>query len=252
MRLPASTGFPYEATLNDAGLRASSRSEIYKSALFMASRPPPSCPDNRDLMLATAAEKPFDRPGWLFELKYDGFRVLAIHQGETRRVLSRRGNDLSGCFPEIVACLGALPELVLDGELVVLDERGKPQFERLRRRALLKKPTSIEQAARSEPAAIFAFDLLILGGRDMRKLPLLKRKEALQKTLSESKRIRSVQHVGEMGKRLYDAACGLSLEGIVAKRADAPYSAGRSRDWIKIRTPQGRQLQDERSEQWGG
>jgi bifunctional non-homologous end joining protein LigD len=55
-----------------------------------------------------------------------------------------------------------------------------------------------------------------------------------------------------MGKRLYDAACGLSLEGIVAKRADAPYSAGRSRDWIKIRTPQGRHLQDERSEQWGG
>ena len=61
-------------------------------------------------MLATPAEKPFDRPGWLFELKYDGFRVLAIHQGETRRVLSRRGNDLSECFPEIVACLGALPE----------------------------------------------------------------------------------------------------------------------------------------------
>ena len=180
---------------------------------------------HRDLMLATSAEKPFDRPGWLFELKYDGFRVLAIHQGETRRVLSRRGNDLSGCFPEIVACLGALPELVLDGELVVLDERGKPQFERLRRRALLKKPTSVEQAAQSEPAAIFAFDLLVLRGRDMRKLALLKRKEALQKALGQSQRIRPVQHVGEMGKRLYDAACGLTLEGIVAKRADAPYMA---------------------------
>ena len=116
----------------------------------------------------------------------------------------------------------------------------------------LQRALHFTQAARSEPAAIFAFDLLILGGRDMRKLPLLKRKDALQKALGEPKRIRSVQHVGEMGQRLYDAACGLSLEGIVAKRADAPYTAGRSRDWIKIRTPHGRHLQEQRSEQWDG
>jgi bifunctional non-homologous end joining protein LigD len=201
-------------------------------------------------MLATSASKPFDRPGWLFELKYDGFRVLGIHEGERTRVLSRRGNDLAHCFPEIVACLRVLPDLVLDGELVVLDEHGKPQFERLRRRALLKKHTSVEHAASVEPAAIFAFDILSLRGKDIRKLALVKRKAALENILRDSQRIRPVQHIGEMGTRLYEAACSLGLEGIVAKRADAPYSAGRSRDWIKIRTPQGRDVQEERSEQW--
>jgi bifunctional non-homologous end joining protein LigD len=77
-----------------------------------------------DLMLATSAAKPFDRPGWVFELKYDGFRVLAIRQGDEARLLSRRGNDLSVCFPEIVECLRDLPDSVLDGELVVLDDQG--------------------------------------------------------------------------------------------------------------------------------
>jgi bifunctional non-homologous end joining protein LigD len=70
-------------------------------------------------MLAASAVKPFDRPGWIYELKYDGFRVLAIRRGEHIRLLSRRGNDLAPCFPEIVACLGELPDVVLDGELVV-------------------------------------------------------------------------------------------------------------------------------------
>jgi len=206
---------------------------------------------HNDLMLATSAGRPFDRPGWIFELKYDGFRVLSGHQDDTTRLLTRRGNDLADCFPEIVACLRELPDLVLDGELVVLDEHGKPHFERLRRRALLKKRTSVDGAARTEPAVMFAFDILMLRGKDMRKLPLLKRKEALQKTLGSSQRIRPVQHVGEMGKRLYEAACGLELEGIIAKRADAPYTAGRSHDWIKIRTPHGRHVQEQRGERWG-
>ena len=90
---------------------------------------------------------------------------------------------------------------------------------------------------------LFAFDALVVGGKDLRNLPLLRRKEALHNALSASQRIRPVQHVGEVGKRLYDAACGLGLEGIMAKRADAPYRAGRSGDWIKIRTPHGRHVQ---------
>src|SRR4051812_5857933 len=100
---------------------------------------PPSKITHRELMLATESKRAFDRAGWLFELKYDGFRVLAVHDGERARILSRRGNDLSASFPEIVACLRMLPELVLDGELVVLDQEGKPQFERLSRRARMKK-----------------------------------------------------------------------------------------------------------------
>jgi bifunctional non-homologous end joining protein LigD len=201
-------------------------------------------------MLATAASKPFDRPGWIFELKYDGFRVLAIRDKRGARLLSRRGNDLAGSFPEIVSCLRELPDMVLDGELVVLDDSGKADFERLRRRAILKKSVSIEHAAKTDAAALFAFDVLVFGGKDVRKLPLLKRKEIVQDALQGSQRVRPVQYVGEQGVRLYEAAAALGLEGIVAKRADAPYKAGRSSDWLKIRTPHGRHVQEKRSEDW--
>ena len=202
-------------------------------------------------MLATPASKPFDRAGWIFELKYDGFRVLAIRNGDEMRLLSRRGNDLLPCFPEIAACLRQLPDIVLDGELVVLDEKGKPVFEAVSRRARTRRPISVEAAARRDPAVVFAFDVLSLRGKDVRKLPLLKRKEIVQNALRDSQRIRPVQYVGEQGQRLYDAACGLQLEGVVAKRADSPYKAGRSKDWLKIRTPHGRDVQAERSEKWG-
>lgn len=207
---------------------------------------------HHDLMLATPAAEPFDRPGWIFELKYDGFRVLAVKATDTVRLLSRRGNELAPCFPEIVASLDELPDLVLDGELCVLDDQGKPQFERLSRRARMKRSVNVEAAARAEPAVLFAFDILSLRGKDLRELPLLKRKKYLSDLLRRSQRVRPVQHVGEQGTRLYEAASALQLEGIVAKRADAPYKAGRSKDWLKIRTPYGRHVQEERSEKWGG
>jgi bifunctional non-homologous end joining protein LigD len=203
-------------------------------------------------MLATSVSKPFDRPGWIFELKYDGFRVLGIRDVESVRLLSRRGNDLSAAFPEIVACLRELPDIVLDGELCVLDDQGKPQFERLGRRARMKRTVSVTAAAREEPAVLFAFDCLSFKGKDVRKLPLLRRKKYVQDALQRSQRIRPVQHVGEQGVRLYDAASALQLEGIVAKRADSPYTAGRSKEWIKIRTPHGRSTQEERSQEWHG
>jgi len=195
---------------------------------------------HRHLMLATSAAKPFDGPGWLYELKYDGYRVLAIRRGAKTRLLSRRGSDLAACFPEIVAGLDKLPDIVLDGELVILDRGGKPQLDRLRRRARLKNEISILNAAHWEPAAILVFDILRLGAKDLRKLPLLKRREiartALHRAMGSFKRIRLVQQVGGTGSGLYQAAAALGLEGIVAKRADSPYRAGRSKDWVKIRT----------------
>src|SRR4051812_32961853 len=114
--------------------------------------PPPI--SHRDLMLAQKAAKPFDRPGWLYELKLDGYRVLAIRDGAGVRLLSRRGNDLAASFPEIMADLIALPEMIADGELVVLDAEGKPQFERLQRRARFRRPDAIAKAARGDPAAV--------------------------------------------------------------------------------------------------
>ena len=109
------------------------------------------------------------------------------------------------CFPEIAACLRELPDIVLDGELVVLDEVGKPQFERVSRRARTRKLISVQAAAKRDPAALFAFDILDLRGKDLRNLPLLKRKQLLQDALRSAQRIRPVQYVGEQGQRLYDA-----------------------------------------------
>ena len=87
---------------------------------------------HQDLMLCTATGKPFTRAGWLFELKYDGFRALIVKHRKQTRLLSRRGRDMSNSFPELIACLHDLPDLVIDGELVVLNDMGALQFERLR------------------------------------------------------------------------------------------------------------------------
>jgi ATP-dependent DNA ligase len=219
---------------------------------------------HKDLMLATSADKPFDRARWVWEAKYDGFRALVLRDANGVRLLSRRGNNLAGSFPELVACVmdlhvtstqnnaseKLLPELALDSELVMLAGDGKPDFERLCRRALLKKRITVENAAKVEPAVLFAFDALVIGRKDLRKLPLIKRKEALQSVLGTSQRVRPVQYIGEGGTRLYAAVCGLGLEGVVGKRADSRYKAGRSGDWIKVRTPAGKSVQEKRSEQW--
>jgi len=192
-------------------------------------------------MLATPGSAPFDKPGWLYELMYDGFRVLVIRERGRVRLVSRRGTNLSKSFPEIVAGMSEMPNAVLDGELVILDARGVPQFDRLRRRALLRKDVAIQNAALWEPAAIFVFDILSLRGKDLRALPLLKRREVartvVRRALGSFNRIRVLQHVSDGGSRLYQAAQNLGLEGIMAKRSDSTYRAGRSPEWIKVRTP---------------
>jgi bifunctional non-homologous end joining protein LigD len=113
-----------------------------------------------DLCLASVHRTPFDAEGWLFELKADGFRALARHVAGNADVISRRGRSLADRFPEIVEALALLPELVLDAELVVPDERGHPSFDRVRNRALRRNSRQI-QAARAEHAAcLCVFDVL--------------------------------------------------------------------------------------------
>jgi ATP-dependent DNA ligase len=136
-------------------------------------------------------------PGWIFELKYDGFRLLAAHRGGRAELVSRRGNDFADRFPEIASELVALPELVLDSELVLLDQHDHALFDQLSWRSRLKRPMSIEHAARTEPAVVFAFDLLELKGRDVRSWPLLDRKALLTRTLARSNQIRCTNHVDD-------------------------------------------------------
>jgi bifunctional non-homologous end joining protein LigD len=134
-----------------------------------------------DLAELTSAPAPFNRPGWIFELKYDGFRMMAASRDGTPELVSRRGNDFADRFPEISFELLRLPAAVLDGELVILDNQGRPQFERLSRRSRLSKPISIKHGSRIDPACLFAFDLLQYAGDDLRARPLLERKRCSRK-----------------------------------------------------------------------
>ena len=189
----------------------------------------------RDLMLPQVARAPFDRPGWIFEMRYEGVRVLAIRESAGARLLSRSGTNLASAFPEVGECLLRLPEVVLDGELVVLDSQGKAKFDEVYRRSLARNPSSVKRAMDRSLADFLAFDILKLRGKDLRALPLLTRKRLLQQTLEGFERIRPMQYVHERGKPLFAAAQELDMTGIVAKRADSPYAAGKTRDWIVIR-----------------
>jgi len=200
-----------------------------------------------DLCVPTLAEAPLSRRGWIFELKYDGFRILATKHGSSVALLSRRGTDFTDRFPEIATELAMLPDVVLDGELVSLDDGGRPQFEKLVRRSRLKRKISIDHGARTEPAALFVFDILELCGRDVRKMALLDRKQTLGEAIGTGSRIRSVGYVPSMGIELFNAADDAGLEGIVAKREDSPYRRGRSSDWIKIKTAHGRAIDEDRA-----
>jgi bifunctional non-homologous end joining protein LigD len=184
-------------------------------------------------------ERPFSHPGWLYELKYDGFRVLAERRDGAPCLRYRSGRDATAILPEIARAVAALPfDLVLDGEAVVLDAEGRPQFQLLQRRAQRTRAIDLEQAAVAMPATYFAFDLLVFEGYDLRPLPLAARKELLARVLRAAGAtgpIRLLDALPERGEDLYAAVEGLGLEGIVAKRADAPYRAGYSADWLKVR-----------------
>ncbi len=196
-------------------------------------------------MLAQLEHEPFSRAGWLFELKYDGYRLLAARSpavegdGGAPRVqlLSRNGLDLAVGFPELRRAVAALPfeSFVLDGEVVVLDEEARPSFQRLQQRARLSRAPDVERATVELPAVFYAFDLLGFEEFDLRPLPLSERKALLREVLPAAGPLRYTDHVEERGEELYAEIRRMGLEGMLAKKADAAYRAGRSGDWIKVR-----------------
>jgi bifunctional non-homologous end joining protein LigD len=190
------------------------------------------------LMLATPAEDPFSREGWLFELKYDGYRLLAERRGREPYLRSRAGHDLTVTFPDIARAVRGLPYegLILDGEVVVHDRDGLPSFSRLQRRGRILNRADALRASVELPATYWAFDLLALEGHDLRGLPLSARKELLREVLPTVGPIRYSDHVVTQGEALYERVTAMRLEGIVGKNADAPYRGGRSTQWVKVRT----------------
>jgi bifunctional non-homologous end joining protein LigD len=189
-----------------------------------------------ELMLAETRAEAFSREGWLFEVKLDGYRMRAACQKGEPVLYSRKGLDFTESFPELARAIKAIPfeGVILDGELVVLNESGHPSFNKLQARAKLGAREA-KRAAIESPATLFCFDLLAFAGYDLRKLPLLKRKEILQKVLPQTGPLRYSEHFEKNGEALYEQVVKLGLEGIMAKKADSPYRSGRSGDWLKIR-----------------
>jgi bifunctional non-homologous end joining protein LigD len=187
--------------------------------------------------LATLAERPFSDPAWLFEIKYDGVRVLASRRGDRVELYGRSGQDTTSRYPEVVRALRALPieSFVIDGEIVALDEAGRPSFQRLQPRMALTDPREIERVAAQRPAIGVFFDCLMLDDRDLRKLPLVDRKECLRLLVPSLGAVRYGDHVAEAGEAFFELASEQRLEGMVAKKARSLYSGARTRDWIKIK-----------------
>lgn len=207
-------------------------------AKTLAKKAPPEPPVDRmprrvEPCVATLVDKPPKGPNWAFEVKWDGYRAaLHIEPGRVR-IFTRGGYDWTSRFPSIAADasnLGATTAII-DGEAVVLDEKGRSDFGLLQR-ALGRRPG----VRGPGEILLFAFDLLYLNGRDLRRLPYVERRRQLEQLLAgRDGAIRLSEEVDADGAEFFRVACELGLEGIIAKRRDMPYRIGRRPEWLKIK-----------------
>jgi bifunctional non-homologous end joining protein LigD len=191
--------------------------------------------------IPTRASKAPAGPGWVHEIKHDGYRLQVRREGDVVRLFTRRGYDWSGRYPAIAvtATLLRAKSFTLDGEAVVCGPDGVAIFDALHRRGTVSE------------AMLYAFDLLELDGEDLRALPLGDRKKRLARLLS-GRRLGIVlsDHTDEDGATIFRQACKLGLEGIVSKRLSAPYRSGPSRDWIKVKNPDSPAMIRAREAEW--
>jgi bifunctional non-homologous end joining protein LigD len=179
----------------------------------------------------------FTRDDWIFELKLDGYRLIASKSKGEALLLTRNGNDYTSVFPEIARAVKALPfdECIIDGEVVVCDARGLPSFSMLQQRGRLSSSMEIRCAVVELPATFYAFDLIAFEDFDVRPLPLARRKELLKDVVPGLGAVRYLDHIEREGEAFLEQVTAMGLEGIVAKKADSPYRKGRSPDWLKIK-----------------
>jgi len=180
-------------------------------------------------MLATLVREPFDKPGWVYEEKYDGYRILAYKEGRSVKLLSRNGHDRTGTFTEVAKAVASLPAdmLLLDGEVVVFDRRGVSHFQLL-------------QELKSKPQYA-VFDCLYKDGADLRRSALRDRRAVLDGLLGSSTgqaAIFASAFLSPNGLKAFEIAKKKGLEGVVAKNGSAPYIEGRSRQWLKVKVHQ--------------
>jgi bifunctional non-homologous end joining protein LigD len=194
-------------------------------------------PDFVPPQLCEAVERPPSGDQWVHEIKFDGYRVqLRVSDGKVT-IKTRKGLDWSDKFAAIARAASALPDQLIDGEVVALNKDGTPDFAALQA-ALAERDTG--------DLIFYAFDLLFEGKTDLRDLPLAERKQRLQSALrglgSDATRIRYVEHFATGGDAVLQSACRMSLEGIVSKRLDAPYVSGRTSAWTKAKCRAGHEV----------
>jgi bifunctional non-homologous end joining protein LigD len=193
--------------------------------------------------LPMAAPRPPSGPLWIHEVKHDGFRVIARKDDERVRLYSRPGNDLTNRFPLIVEAMTRLPPCTLDGEVVACDVSGVASFNLLLHRK------------RDDHAFLYAFDLIELSGKDLRREPLEQRKIKLRRLLADTETglVFNEWIDGEDfdGTTVFEHAQSLGLEGIVSKRKDSRYVSGRSPYWLKMKNPASEAALREAEGEWG-
>lgn len=233
---PGGAAAVWDSSTGAAANERTKRASV-KSAFSMGKRAAATLPDFIPPQLCESVSRPPSGSGWVHEIKFDGYRVqLRVAEGNVA-LKTRKGLDWTAKFAAIAKEAAALPNALIDGEIVALDQNGAPDFAAL-------------QAALSEQNTdnliFYAFDLLFDGDTDLRERPLSERKARLQTVLSRRgsgrKLIRFVEHFETGGDAVLRSACRLSLEGIVSKRLDAPYASGRNGSWTKAKCRDGHEV----------
>jgi bifunctional non-homologous end joining protein LigD len=189
-------------------------------------------------MLATLVDRAFEDQQWLYEIKWDGYRAIAFLDHGSVRLVSRNQNDLTAAYPELGSMSDSVKAgtAILDGEIVALDEQGRPSF------SLMQQRTGVGEGGRrirrtrdDVPVVYYVFDVLYVDGYDLMQAELEQRKHLLASLLAPSDLIRYSDHYVGNGKALFEAAAERGLEGIVAKRRKSCYLQKRSQEWLKIK-----------------
>jgi len=192
--------------------------------------------------LPRPAKEPPAGPGWIHEIKHDGFRIIARHDATGVRLITRNGYDLATRFPLAAAAIAALParSCVVDGEAIAVDDNGLSVFDLIRYRR------------QDHAVTLCAFDLIELDGEDLRREPIEVRKRTLKGLLRRAHPgIVFNRHFVAEGGVVFKQACALGCEGIVSKRLGSPYRAGRADCWVKVKNPAAPAVKREAEEDWG-
>ena len=226
-----------KATTHTASKAADAPAKVQKGKKIAA------MPDFVPPQLCISVDRPPNGEGWCHEIKFDGYRVqLRVEDGKAV-LKTRKGLDWTGKFPAIAKEGSALPDMLIDGEIVALDHDGAPDFSTLQ---------AAISDGKTDHLIFFAFDLLFAGAEDLRRVPLADRKAQLKRMLAardkgrvgkgQTRSIRYVEHFESGGEAVLQSACQLSLEGIVSKKLAASYQSGRSENWTKAKCRAGQEV----------